>query len=61
MPFRIITQPPKSRLQMNMEGGKSACECGPADRPVCSERFSCVSVGCDGNGTAQVLSKASSS
>lgn len=43
------------------EGRKSACECGPADGLVRSESSSCVSVGCDGNGTAQVLSKAPSS
>lgn len=42
------------------EGRKSASECGPAARLVRSERFSSVSVGCDGSGTAQVLSRASS-
>lgn len=44
-----------------LEGRKSASECGPAARLVRSERFSSVSVGCDGSGTAQVLSRASSS
>lgn len=61
VPFRIITQATKSHLQMNQRGRKSASECGPVDQRVCSERFSSVSVGCDESGTAQVLSKASSS
>lgn len=43
------------------EGRKSASECEPADRLVWPERFSSVSVACDGKRTARVLSNASSS
>lgn len=34
MPFRIITQPTDSRLQMNQRGRTSASECGPAGQLV---------------------------